>query len=93
MKKCDTLSFEQFKEEIRNVIPEKSLYFSAMSDMYFADYKPGYPEKTSADMTISYCFVSGEAKVYGNLGSLIPTIKKIEDFDDLIDLLKQGYYI
>ncbi len=84
------VSFKEFREEIGKVVPEESLHFSVMSDTYYADYKPKYPEKTAADMSICYCFLSDEASVYGNLEALVPTVKRCKGLDDLIDLLKSG---
>ena len=55
--------------------------------MYYADYLPKYPEKSAADIGIAYCFITGEAKMYGNLEAMIPTIKKFDNIGELFDCL------
>lgn len=56
------------------ILDTENIYFSQTRDMYYADYKPKYPEKTNGDFTISQEVISGKMKMYGNLNALIPTI-------------------
>lgn len=56
------------------ILDMENIYFSQTRDMYYADYKPNYPEKTNGDFTITQEVISGKRKIYGNLNALIPTI-------------------
>lgn len=35
------------------ILDMENIYFSQTRDMYYADYKPNYPEKTNGDFTIT----------------------------------------
>lgn len=63
-----------FKKVDKGILDMENIYFSQTRDMYYADYKPNYPEKTNGDFTISQEVISGKRKIYGNLNALIPTI-------------------
>lgn len=86
---CKGFSIKDFKREIKKRFKGKTgnLFFNTMSDMYYADYSPKYPEKSAADIHISYCFTTGEAKMYGNLEAMIPTIKEFDNLGELFDCL------
>lgn len=72
MKKFKKLVLGKCKEF--GILDTENIYFSQTRDMYYADYKPKYPEKTNGDFTISQEVMSGKMKMYGNLNALIPTI-------------------
>ena len=55
----------------------ENISFSQTRNMYYADYKPNYPETTNGDFTISQEVISGKRKMYGNLNALIPTIVEL----------------
>nr|DAR46210.1 MAG TPA: hypothetical protein [Caudoviricetes sp.] len=57
-----------------NISDTENIYFSQTRDMYYANYKSNYPEKTNGDFTISQEVISGKRKMYGNFNALIPTI-------------------
>ena len=59
------------------ILDTENIYFSQTKDVYYADYKPKYPEKTNGDFTISQEVISGKMKMYGNLNALIPTIIEV----------------
>lgn len=71
---------KEFKKFVTNkckelgILDMENIYFSQTRDMYHADYKPNYPEKTNGDFTISQEVISGKRKMYGNFNALIPTI-------------------
>ena len=56
------------------ILDMENIYFSQTRDMYYADYKPNYPEKTNGDFTITQEVISGKRKIYGDLNALIPII-------------------
>lgn len=58
-------------------INAEDLYFSQGRNGYYADYRPSYPEKTNGDFTVTENILTGERKIYGNFGSLTPTIKAL----------------
>lgn len=86
-----SISVEQFKNGIKLVLKtdDEDLSFSTMSNMFYADYHPKYPEKSAADMTISYNWVTREGEICGNLQALIPTIKKYNSFLFMLKDLKE----
>ena len=86
-----SISMEQFKNGIKLVLKtdDEDLSFSTMSNMFYADYHPKYPEKSAADMTISYNWVTREGEIRGNLQALIPTIKKYNGFLFMLKDLKE----
>lgn len=57
-----------------NISDTENIYFSQTRDMYYANYKSNYLEKTNGDFTISQEVISGKRKMYGNFNALIPTI-------------------
>lgn len=71
---------KEFKEFVLDkckewdILDTENIYFSQTRYMYYADYKPNYPEKTNCDFTISQEVISGKRKMYGNFNALIPTI-------------------
>lgn len=72
-------NFKKFvakKCEEWGVEPEH-MYFSQMQKGYYADYRPKYPHKTNGDFTVSEDIITGKRKIYGNLGSIIPTIEEL----------------
>lgn len=77
-------NMDKFKAFVENKTHEwegicnDDIYFSQTRDRYYADYKPCYPQKTSADFYIVWDGKSTECKMYGNLQALIPTIKTLE---------------
>lgn len=81
------ISAEQFKTKIKDVmnVGNDCLSFSTMSNMYFADYQPKYPDKSSLDLIISLNWLTGEAEIRGNMQALIPTIKKYKDFLSMLE--------
>lgn len=86
-----SISAEQFKNGIKLMLKtnEDDLSFSTMNNMFYADYHPNYPEKSAADMTISYNWVTREGEIRGNLQALIPTIKKYNGFLFMLKDLKE----
>lgn len=87
-----SLTMKSFKNIIRRLLAadDEHLYFSQTRDEYFADYKPNYPEKSAADLTISVNHWKGTGKIRGNFGALIPTINKYDDLKSLFNTLKQA---
>lgn len=79
----DVEIMKEFKEFVLGKCKEvgisdtENIYFSQTRDMYYADYKPNYPEKTNGDFTISQEIISGTRKMYGNFNALIPTIVEL----------------
>lgn len=68
-------------------------YFSQTLTTSYADYKPKYPDHTSADLTIAWNNIANEIKMYGNIYSAAPTIKEYSDLYSLcedIELMAEG---
>lgn len=86
--------YREFKTKIYNILkdkvdnPDENLYFAVMSNAYFCDYRPRYPEKTAGDINIFYDWISKDARIYGNLYSAIPTIVKYDSFAEMCDALE-----
>ena len=72
MKEFKKFVIDKCKES--GVLDTENIYFSQTRDIYYADYKSNYPEKTNGDFTISQEIISGKRKMYGNFNALIPTI-------------------
>ena len=86
MKPLDEYSFRGFKQLI--LYAAKSTdpwYFSQTKDGYYADYRPGHPNKTAADFTVCLCNGSDKPRltVYQETAT-IPTIKQYSDMMDLL---------
>lgn len=81
------IGFKDFRIRIRSRLGIADVYFSQTKDFYYADYRPNYPERTSADLLISYNIITEEADLLGNLEASIATIKK-GTFNDILCLLE-----
>lgn len=73
---------KEFKQFILNKCEEwkinpEHLYFAQIQKGYYAYYRPAYPEETNGDFTVSEDVLTGKRKIYGNFGSLIPTIREL----------------
>ena len=62
-------------------ISAEDLYFSQTQRGYYAEYRPAYPNETSADFIV-YQDLNGSASLYGNFGALVPTKRIFEDMMD-----------
>ena len=82
----ENISAEQFTDRIKGImnVDDDHLSFSVMSNMYFADYHPKYPDKSAADLIISLNWITGESEIRGNLQAAIPTIKKYKNFQSML---------
>ncbi len=80
------IGFKDFRIHIGSRLGIADVYFSQTKDFYYADYRPNYPERTSADLLISYNHITEEAKLLGNLEAPIATIKE-GTFKDILCLL------
>lgn len=82
----ENISAEQFVDRIKGImnVNDDHLSFSIMSNMYFADYRPKYPDKSAADLIISLNWITGESEIRGNLQATIPTIKKYKNFPSML---------
>lgn len=79
----NSANFIDFKRLVLNKcreweIKSEDIYFNQTKDNYYADYKPGYPNKTNADFTITQNLWDNTVKIYGNFGALIPTVKSLK---------------
>ena len=79
---------KEFKERVKNKliqvdndINENDLYFTQTTMGYFLDYKPQYPQQTSADFFV-YQDLNGSISVHGNMQAIVPTISTYENIDD-----------
>lgn len=80
---------ETFRRAIIKALgTNKDLYFGVMSDCYFAEYKPEYPENSSSDYMITCDWLNGKSKIYGNLQALIPTIIDFDNLGNLINYIE-----
>lgn len=83
------IKYPRNQKEFRSVVvhlmgTNADLYFGTMQDVYIAEYKPKYPQRSNADFIIIYDWVTAEFKIYGNLYSLIPTIIRFENLQEFI---------
>lgn len=85
------ISINQFKTDIKSALKtnDDDLSFSTISTMFYADYQPKYPEKSAADMIISYNWATCEGEIRGNLEAPIPTTKKYQNFSTMLKDLRE----
>lgn len=86
MKLLNAYSFQDFKNMIRSANLTDHWFFSqGVYGGYYADYRPGYPDKTAADFTVYLCNGSDSPRltVYQETAT-IPTIKQYSDMMDLL---------
>ena len=79
---------KEFKERVKNKlmqvnnnINENDLYFSQTTTGYDLEYRPRYPRRTLADLLV-HQDLNGSITLYGNIQSLISTIREFEDIED-----------
>ena len=84
MKPLNEYSFQDFKNMIRSANPTGHWFFSqGVYGGYYADYRPGYPDKTAADFTVYMNSDIPRLTIYQETAT-IPTIKQYSDMMDLL---------
>lgn len=68
--------------QIDKNIKKDDLYFGSFASGYSLGYRPCYPETSNADFDVWCDIINGTIKVYGNLRSLVPTIREYKSIDD-----------
>lgn len=87
MKPLNEYSFQDFKHMVRSANPTDHWFFSqGFYGGYYADYRPGYPDKTDADFTVSLC--NGSDKLRLTIYQETATIPIIKQYSDMMDLLR-----
>ena len=84
----NVIGAKDFKQRVKqklirtnNDIKEEDLYFSQTTTGYYMEYKPNYPYESSVAFIV-YQDLNGSISVYGNMGAIVPTIKKYENIID-----------
>lgn len=86
IKPLNEIGFTEFRHGIMNSTKEKKAwFFTQTKTAYYADYRPRYPDRTAADITVCLDFgaAHGRLSIYGNLDALIPTIKQYDGMSKL----------
>ena len=91
-KNLSEFGFFDFRREINRAAKRNAnnFYFTQTRDAYYADYRPAYPKRTTADFTVCLLFGSSAPRLSMYQGTAcVPTIKQYHTMSELLyDLSK-----
>lgn len=85
---------EEFRQKVLDALKkvdsryEEDLFFTQYRDGYNICYKPLYPASSPGDFNIYMNNTTGRVILYGNLGALVPTVEKYDNFNDFLKFLE-----